>query len=580
MLRDRRRATWAAATRKAGNGRRHLIAALLIRRRDLSLSKPSGVRGRYISVRLLQGATLTAALLLAWQYIGPHIGSSVGAVPPPTRILRQYARDGLPFYAHLAWGTMKEAAIGWLAGNALAICVAAACIQLPPIRKVLYRLSVVSYSLPIVAIAPILIILVHGEMPMVLLSALAVFFVTLIGTLVGLTSSVEERLEIIRGCGGNRWQEMWKVRSWSALPSIFAAIKIAAPAAITAAIVAEFMAGRGWLGVAILNSQQQLEITRTWCLTIVGTVISAAAYAVLAGIERRLTSWARDNSSGYGIGTNSGVVVSEGSAPRWRSSRLLRSTMPTVACVVVLLLVWQAVVDLDKSASAVTRGPIEVLRYVATGRGAGAHRAAILEPLLTTLRDSAVGYGIGAGAGCILALAFLLLPAVGDALLPYTIAVRTVPLVALTPVLVLIFGHGLLLVGAIGAVVTFFPTLVNVGVGLRSAPKELMDVVKASGGGALAGTVKVRLHTALPMFFASARLAAPAAIVAALLAEWFGTGQGLGAIFAGAISQFQYSEIWAAVATITLLGILLYAIVEQAEGLSRQRDGLGMTGDQ
>lgn len=536
--------------------------------------RPRGFAGRYLSTRLLQGIGITALILLAWQYLGPKIGSNVGAVPPPTRILQQYSRDGFEFYAHLAWGTIREAGIGWLVGNVLAIAVAGACTQVQPIRKVLYRLSVISYSLPIVAIAPILIILVHGELPMVVLSAMAVFFVTLVGTLVGLSSSGEERLEIVRAFGGSRWQEMWKVRSWSALPSVFAAIKMAAPASVTAAIVAEFMAGRGWLGVAILNSQQQLEVTRTWCLTIVGTVVSAIAYAVLAGIERPLTSWSRGAAAGYGIRTSS-TVASETSGSWWRSSRVFVSTVPTIICVFVFLFVWQAVVQLDTSASTVTRGPFEVFKYIAVGNGASAHRSAVLGPLLDTLRDSAVGYGVGAGAACVLALVFLLLPAVGDALLPYTIAVRTVPLIALTPVLVLVFGNGLLLVGAIGAIVTFFPTLVNVGVGLRSAPEELLDVVKASGGGALTGAVKVRMHTALPMFFASARLAAPAAIVAALLAEWFGTGEGLGAIFAGSISQFEYSKIWAAVVAITLLGILLYSLVEQAERLSRRRHGLG-----
>ena len=118
---------------------------------------------------------------------------------------------------------------------------------------------------------------------------------------------------------------------------------------------------------------------------------------------------------------------------------------------------------------------------------------------------------------------------------------------------------------------TFFPTLVNVGTGLRSAPPDLLDVISVFGGGTLAKTLRVRIHVALPLFFAAARLAVPSAIVGALLAEWFGTGEGLGAVFAQAISLFKYNQIWTAVVVITALGMTTYAVVERGERWSIER---------
>src|SRR4051794_41464975 len=96
--------------------------------------------------------------------------------------------------------------------------------------------------------------------------------------------------------------------------------------------------------------------------------------------------------------------------------------------------------------------------------------------------------------------------------MPVAITLRSVPLVAMTPLIALIFGRGYLGVTAVVSIVTFFPTLVNVAIGLRSAPALACDLVRVSGGGALMVMRKVRLPYAGPAFFASARIAAPAAI--------------------------------------------------------------------
>ncbi len=95
---------------------------------------------------------------------------------------------------------------------------------------------------------------------------------------------------------------------------------------------------------------------------------------------------------------------------------------------------------------------------------------------------------------------------------------------ALTPLLALIFGRGLLGVTVIVAVVTFFATLVTVSEGLRAAPQLACEVITSLGGSQLAVTRKVRLPYALPSLFASARIAIPGAIAGATLAEWLASG--------------------------------------------------------
>ncbi len=98
--------------------------------------------------------------------------------------------------------------------------------------------------------------------------------------------------------------------------------------------------------------------------------------------------------------------------------------------------------------------------------------------------------------------------------LPIAIVLRSIPLVALTPLLALIFGRGLLGVTVVVAVVTFFATLVTVSQGLRAAPALACEVITSLGGGQVMVTRKVRLLYALPSLFASARIAIPGAIAA------------------------------------------------------------------
>lgn len=523
----------------------------------------SWIRGRRIVTTLIG----TACVILFWQFVAVKIGAHVGVVPSFTTVIGQYRSDGIAFYAQLAWSTCQEALWGWLIGNVAAVALAMVVVNVGFARKVLYRLAITSYSLPIAAIGPILVIMVHGDLPMEILAGLAVFFVTLVGTMVGLSGVNRDTIDVVRSCGGGKWSQMTKVRCWSALPSIFAALKISAPAAITAAIVGEFMAGRGALGVAMLNSEQQLDIARTWCLTLTGAVMSALAYGVIAVIERVMTSWAGHGGGDYGVATSE-------ASPRASSGRLRQvwgTLWPATVSLAVILVLWQAVVSYYKSVSTVTRGPLAIFQYLFTSAAAAGHQSEVLHPLLTTIRDAGLGYAVGTISGTALALVFLVLPSLGDVLLPYVIAVRTVPLITLTPLLVLVFGHGLVLVSVIGGLVTFFPTLVNVGTGLRAAPQSLLDVIAGFGGGTLTKTLKVRVHVALPLFFAAARLAVPSAIVGAMLAEWFGTGVGLGAIFAQAISVFKYNEIWTAVVLITALGMAAYAVVERGERWSTAR---------
>ncbi len=251
---------------------------------------PAGRRPRVPS--WLASAAGIAALLVAWQLAGATVFKDSRGVPTPTEIVRQVSHDGLRFYWSNASSTVSAAARGWLWGNALAIVLAVLVLLVPVIERPVLQLGVVSYCLPIVAIGPVFAIVFDGDSPKVVLAAMAVFYTTLIGAVLGLRSADPVILDVIRASGGGAVQKLTKVRVRSSLPSLFAALRIAAPAAILGAIIGEYLGAESGLGVSMINSQQALEVPRTWAIALVATAVAGAGYAVTAAVGRLLTPWA------------------------------------------------------------------------------------------------------------------------------------------------------------------------------------------------------------------------------------------------------------------------------------------------
>jgi ABC-type nitrate/sulfonate/bicarbonate transport system permease component len=242
--------------------------------------------------RWLGGVLGVVGLLVVWQIAGMTLYQDSHVIPAPTAIVGQVGRDGAELYWVNAIQTITEAAQGWLWGNGLAIVVAIVFVQIPLVERGLLRLAVASYCLPIIAIGPVLTILLSGDTPKVVLAALSVFFTTLIAMLVGLRSADRTSLDVIHAYGGTSWTALRKVRLTASLPSLFAGLRIAAPAALLGAIIGEYMGADRGLGVAMINSQQSLQTERTWAFALLAAAVAGVAYGFTALVGRLLTPWA------------------------------------------------------------------------------------------------------------------------------------------------------------------------------------------------------------------------------------------------------------------------------------------------
>lgn len=259
-------------------GPRHPVALLAIRRR--------------LSPSALAGTAGLVGVLILWQLVGAIFFHKTQAIPTPTAVLRQMGKDGWSFYWPNLQTTLAEAMKGWFWGNLLAVGAAMLFLIAPVFERPLLQLGVASYCLPPVAILPIFAIVFSGETPKVILAAMSVFFTTLIGTLVGLRSADAAALDLIHAYGGGTSKKLIKVRLPASLPSMFAGLCIAAPAAVLGAIIGEFLGGNRGLGVAMINSMQALDIARTWGIALVATAAAGAGYALTTFVGRLLTPWA------------------------------------------------------------------------------------------------------------------------------------------------------------------------------------------------------------------------------------------------------------------------------------------------
>ena len=254
--------------------------------------------------------------------------------------------------------------------------------------------------------------------------------------------------------------------------------------------------------------------------------------------------------------------------------RIVKFLLPLVVSLILMLAIWYAFLHaFPQVGPRVGKSPGDVWNYLVTGPGSDTARQAILSDLRITLRDAAVGFSGGMAAALAAAALFVTLPVVEQSFMPVAMLLRSVPLVALTPIVVLVFGRGILGVTALAGIVVFFPALVMIITGLRSASRQAMELVAVYGGSRWTRLRMVAVPAALPSVFAAARVSVPGALIGALLGEWLGSGTGLGAGLIRAIPTFQYNKLWASIVLVTIVSVLLYAIVGVVENVILARFG-------
>ncbi|WP_432562968.1 ABC transporter permease [Kineococcus sp. SYSU DK003] len=250
------------------------------------------------------GAICAVTVLVLWSLVSVLFFSSTGIVPTPWAVLAQLGDTGVQTYWTNISVTTSSAAQGWLWGNLVAIALAVVVLLLPPLEGAANQVAVISYCIPLTAIGPIVLIVspVGSRTTSIFLAAMSVVFTSVVGCLLGLRAADRTALDVVAAYGGSRWTALVKVRLIAALPNVFAALKLAAPAAFLGAVLGEYIGGVDTgLGIMILAAQTNLQYAQIWGLALLSGAVAGLAYLVIGLLARLLTPWSSTGERKAGL---------------------------------------------------------------------------------------------------------------------------------------------------------------------------------------------------------------------------------------------------------------------------------------
>ncbi len=503
-----------------------------------------------------------AALLLVWEVAGRLQWVGQGALPAPSAVLQHLWVDRADYPAHV-WGTVRTAFAGFVIGNLIAVAFGLLFVWSRSAGRIMSGVNITLFAMPAIALVPILVIALQSDTPRVVLAALSVYYPTMVATVLGL-SQVDARLcDLVRVYGGGDWAIVRRVRLRSGLPTLLAGLRVAAPAAVLGSLLAEFgSGGNAGLGTYLIGSLGRAEPARLWGIGLSATAISALAYFSVDALARRFAGDTQSATTQLG---QSGVAVAE--------PRVQRIAIGFAAALLPFVFWWgcvQLFLGLGVS-EVVLRDPLDVFRHLFTNENAAESMQRLTEALAQTLPYTLAGMAAGLAFATALAVAGTVWRSLGQTLLPVSLVSQSMPLVALTPLVVLVFGRGAATILVVTVSVTFFPAFVTIAQGLALVPATVLDVVRAYGGGRLRRMRLIALPWALPYFCAAARLAAPRAFLGVMIAEWLATGTGIGNLLNESRGMMDFGMIWSVAVVAIVIAVALHAAVSAVERVVLRR---------
>ena len=182
-----------------------------------------------------------------------------------------------------------------------------------------------------------------------------------------------------------------------------------------------------------------------------------------------------------------------------------------------------------------------------------------------TLGEVLGGLALGLAAASVLGYFIAKSPALERLLAPYIVASQAVPVVAIAPLLVIWFGAGLRSKVLIGALIVFFPILINTVVGVRSVEPDLRDLMRSLRAGRWQTFLKLELPAALPILLGGLKVGATLAVIGAVVGEFVGADRGLGFLINFGRGQYDTPLVFVAAAALVAIALGLYGLVSLLE---------------
>jgi ABC-type nitrate/sulfonate/bicarbonate transport system permease component len=219
-------------------------------------------------------------------------------VPSPADIAQSLWTDR-DLLVDNGWVTLQEILAGFALSVAAGVVFAVVLHLSPTLRRAFYPLLVASQTVPIVVVAPILVVwLGFGIGPKLAIIALICFFPITVNTLDGLRSVDADLVKMMRTLDASRWQTFRRVEAPTALPYFFSGAKIAVAVAVIGAVFGEWAGSSSGLGHLIQQASAQLQTARTFAAVVVLSVLAILLFWLLAVLERRVAWWGPSRTNG------------------------------------------------------------------------------------------------------------------------------------------------------------------------------------------------------------------------------------------------------------------------------------------
>ena len=240
--------------------------------------------------RVLPGLLLSTTVL-AWELACRAFAVPDWVLPPPSAILIALLRDHRLLLFHLSV-TMQEIGLGLIVSIVLAIVLAIGIVASRVIERSMYPLVVASQAIPIVALAPLLLIWFgYGLTPKVIVVVLICFFPIAVNLVDGLRGVDPELIDMVRSLGASQWQTLRFVRLPAALPAFFSGLRVAAAVSVIGALIGEWIGAAAGLGYLMIRAASQFHTDRVFAAVLVSALVSIALFASVSWLERLALPW-------------------------------------------------------------------------------------------------------------------------------------------------------------------------------------------------------------------------------------------------------------------------------------------------
>jgi len=244
--------------------------------------------------RLLPVAGIGAALL-AWAAVVYVFEVPRFVAPSPQMVAETLVGKWDVLLSNLV-PTAIQAIAGFALGNLAAIAIATVFVHRKTVEEAFFPVVVIVNTIPVVAKAPILVLLLgNGMEPKIAIAALICFFPTLVNMVRGLESVNPQAMELMRVLSASEREIFFKLRLQNSLPYLFSALKIAASTAVIGSIVGEWIGATVGIGALIIQSMYNFDSPMLYATVLVGSAFSVLFFGVIVAVERLVVRWQPSN---------------------------------------------------------------------------------------------------------------------------------------------------------------------------------------------------------------------------------------------------------------------------------------------